>query len=87
VDRGGVWLRILRQYFSCVLVLGRGIEFRHYYTSLAKSAGQDFRDGDVVPLDRFCLLLVFAALLFHLGSCPSFAFQLCNNIADVLWYA
>jgi hypothetical protein len=25
--------------------------FRHYYRSLAKSAGKDFRDGAVVPFE------------------------------------
>jgi hypothetical protein len=50
VDRG-VWLRISRQYLSCALVRGRGIVFRHYYCSLAKSAGKDFRDGAVVPFE------------------------------------
>jgi hypothetical protein len=32
-----------------LVVRGRGIVFRHYYRSLAKSAGKDFRDGAVVP--------------------------------------
>jgi hypothetical protein len=50
VDRG-VWLRISCQYLSCALVRGRGIVFRHYYRSLAKSAGKDFRDGAVVPFE------------------------------------
>jgi hypothetical protein len=26
-------------------------KFRHYYRSLAKSAGKDFRDGAVVPFE------------------------------------
>ena len=26
--------------------------FRHYYKSIAKSAGKDFRDGAVVPFER-----------------------------------
>jgi hypothetical protein len=50
VDRG-VCLRISRQYLSCALVHGRGIVFRHYYRSLAKSAVKDFRDGAVVPFE------------------------------------
>ena len=50
VDRG-MWLRIARQYISCALVRGRGIVFRHYYRSMAKSAGKDFRDGAVVPFE------------------------------------
>jgi hypothetical protein len=50
VDRG-VWLRIARQYLSCALVRGRGIAFRHFYRSLAKSAWKDFRDGAVVPFE------------------------------------
>jgi hypothetical protein len=48
VDRG-VWLRISRQYLRCALVCDCGIVFCHYYRSLAKNAGQDFRDGAVVP--------------------------------------
>jgi hypothetical protein len=50
VDRG-MWLRIARQYLSCALVRGRGVVFRHYYRSMAKSAGKDFRDGAVVPFE------------------------------------
>jgi hypothetical protein len=50
VDRG-LWSRISRQYLSCALVRGRGIVFRHYYRSLAKSAEKDFRDGAVVPFE------------------------------------
>jgi hypothetical protein len=50
VDRG-VWLRISRQYLSCALVRGHGIVFRHYYRSLAKSAGKHFCDGAVVPFE------------------------------------
>jgi hypothetical protein len=34
-----------------IFVRGRGIVFRHYYRSLAKSAGKDFRDGAVVPFE------------------------------------
>jgi hypothetical protein len=48
VDRG-MWLRISRQILSCALVRGRGVVFRHYYRSMAKSAGKDFRDGAAVP--------------------------------------
>jgi hypothetical protein len=40
VDRG-VWLRISRQYLSCALVRGRGIVFRHHYSSPARSDGRD----------------------------------------------
>jgi hypothetical protein len=50
VDRG-VCLRISRQYLSCALVRGRSIVLRHYYRSVAKSAGKDFRDGAVVPFE------------------------------------
>jgi hypothetical protein len=50
VDRV-VWLPISRQYLSCALVRGHGIDFRHYYRSLAKSPGKDFRDGAVVPFE------------------------------------
>jgi hypothetical protein len=49
----GVWLHISRQRLSCALVCGRGIVFRDYYRSLAKSAGKYFRDGAVVPLNGF----------------------------------
>jgi hypothetical protein len=45
VDRD-VWLRVSGEYLSCALVRGRGIVFR----SLA-SAGKDFRDGAVVPIE------------------------------------
>jgi hypothetical protein len=48
VDRV-VWLRISRQYLSCALVRGRGIDFRPYSCSLGKSAGKEFSDGAVVP--------------------------------------
>jgi hypothetical protein len=47
VDRG-LWLPISRQYLSCALSIvrgrGHGIVnvFRHYYRSLAKSAGKGF---------------------------------------------
>ena len=50
VDRSS-WLRISREYLSCALVLGRGVIFRHYYRSLAKSAGKNYRDGAVVPFE------------------------------------
>ena len=50
VDRG-VLLRIAKQYLSCALVRGRGIVFRHYYQSIAKCAGKDFRDGAAVPFE------------------------------------
>ena len=45
---GGVWLRIAKQYLSFSSVRGRGIVFRHYYQSIAKCAGKDFRDGAAV---------------------------------------
>jgi hypothetical protein len=47
----GVWLHISRQYLSCALVRGRGVVFRHYYRSLAKSAGKDFCYGAVLPFE------------------------------------
>ena len=50
VDRG-VGLRIAKQFLSCASVRGRGIVFRHYYESIAKCAGKDFRDGAVVPFE------------------------------------
>jgi hypothetical protein len=43
--------KINRQYLSGALVRARCIVFRHYYRSLAKSAGKDFRDGAVVPFE------------------------------------
>ena len=37
---------------NCVsLVRGRGVVFRHYYKSIAKWAGKDYRDGAVVPFE------------------------------------
>ena len=33
------------------LLLGRGVVFRHYYKSIAKCAGKDYRDGAVVPFE------------------------------------
>jgi hypothetical protein len=44
--------RISHQYLSCALVHGHGcgIVVRHYYSSLAKSAGKNYADGAVVPL-------------------------------------
>ena len=50
VDRG-VWLRVEKQFLSCALVRGRGVVFRHYYKSIAKRAGKDYRDGAVVPIE------------------------------------
>ena len=50
VDRG-LWLRIAKRFLSCALVRGRGIVFRHYYNSNAKSAGKYYRDGFVVPFE------------------------------------
>ena len=50
VDRG-VWLRIAKQFLNCALVRGRGVVFRHYYKSIAKYAGNDYRDGAVVPFE------------------------------------
>jgi hypothetical protein len=40
-------LQLLTALFSTF----RGIVFRHYYRSLAKSVGKDFRDGAVVPFE------------------------------------
>ena len=37
--------------FYCALVRGRGVVFRHYYKSIAKCAGKDYRDGAVVPFE------------------------------------
>ena len=50
VDRGA-WLRFSKQFLSCDLVRGCGIVFCHYYKSIAKCAGKDFRDGAVVPFE------------------------------------
>jgi hypothetical protein len=47
----GEWLRISRQYLSCARVRGCGIASRHYYRSLARSAGNDFPDGAVAPFE------------------------------------
>ena len=47
----GVWLRVAKQFLSCPLVRGRGVVFRHYYKSIAKCAGKDYRDGAVVPFE------------------------------------
>ena len=49
-DRG-VWLRVAKQFLSCALVRGSGVVFRHYYKSIAKCAGKDYRDGAVVPFE------------------------------------
>jgi hypothetical protein len=49
LDRG-VWLHISRRYLSCALVRARDIVFRHFYRSVAESAGKDFRDGAVVAM-------------------------------------
>ena len=46
----GVWLRIGKQFLSSALVRGH-IVFHHYYKSIAKCAGKDFRDGAVVPFE------------------------------------
>jgi hypothetical protein len=43
-----VWLRISRHYLRRALVRGRSTVFSRYYSSLAKSAGKDFRGGAVV---------------------------------------
>ena len=42
---------LAQQYLSCALFRGRGIVFCHYYQSVTKSAGEDFRDGAVVPFE------------------------------------
>ena len=47
----GVWLRVVKQFLSCALVRGLGIVFRHYYKSIAKCFGKDFRDGAVLPFE------------------------------------
>ena len=52
----GVWLRIAKQFLRCALVRGRGIVFRHYYKSIAKCAGKDYRDGAVVPFGSWARL-------------------------------
>ena len=44
-------LRVAKQFLSCALVRGRGVVFRHYYKSIAKCAGKDYRDGAVVPFE------------------------------------
>ena len=52
VEYRGMWLRIAQQYLSCALVRGRGIVFRHCYQSIAKGAGKDFRDGEMITSTR-----------------------------------
>ena len=47
----GLWLRTAMEYLSCALVRGRGIVFRCCHQAIAKSAGQDFRDGAVAQLE------------------------------------
>jgi hypothetical protein len=47
----GIWLRIARQFLMCALVRGCGVVFRHYYRSMAKCTGRDFRDGAIVPFE------------------------------------
>ena len=42
------------------MVQGRGIVFRHYHQSMAKSAAKDFRDGEKVTLTRETKLAPFA---------------------------
>ena len=51
VEDRGSWLRIAQQCPSGALVRGRGILFRYYYQSVAKSTGKDFRDGAVELLE------------------------------------
>jgi hypothetical protein len=46
----GMWLHTAR-HLSCALVCGRSVEFRHYYRSISKRTGRDFRDGAVVPIE------------------------------------
>ena len=38
-------------WYAAALVRGRGVVFRHYYKSIAKCAGKDYRDGAVVPFE------------------------------------
>ena len=59
----GVWLRVAKQFLSCALVRGRGVVFRHYYKSIAKCAGKDYRDGAVVPFERVWMLCVLCLIV------------------------
>ena len=66
----GLTLRVAKQFLSCALVRGRGIVFRHYYKSIAKCAGKDFRDGAVVPFELvwiFCMQCMFVLCGFPLS--------------------
>jgi hypothetical protein len=44
----GMWLHTAGPYFSCALVRGCGVVFRHCYHSMARKAGKVFHDGAVV---------------------------------------
>ena len=46
-----IYSSVAKQFLSCALVRGRGVVFRHYYKSIAKCAGKDYRDGAVVPFE------------------------------------
>jgi hypothetical protein len=54
---------IATQYLSCALV-GGGVVFCHYYRSMAKSAGNDFRDDAVVPCECVCSGIAYAFAVF-----------------------
>ena len=44
-------VQYINVHLQPALVRGRGVVFRHYYKSIAKCAGKDYRDGAVVPFE------------------------------------
>ena len=42
---------------SSAYTLFRGVVFRHYYKSIAKCDGKDYRDGAVVPFESVMSLM------------------------------
>ena len=62
----GLLLRNAQKYLSCVSVRGCGIVFRHYYQSIAKSAGKTF----------------VMVLLCHLGECGRMRFLACYVFSE-----
>ena len=67
-DRG-LWPGIAMLYLSRALVRGHGIMPRHYYQSIAKSAGNDFRDGAVAPLKKILDTFRCRVCVFLRGFC------------------
>ena len=67
----GLWLRIAQQYLSCALVRRRCIVFYHFYQSIAKRAGKDFRDVAVVPFELMWMLISYQPVSSS-GACAPF---------------